>query len=208
MRDPPAEPADAARADAVPAAVGAGAGARAASLSEAEPDVEARVWTADDAVTRLFATHYRQLVRLATLLLHDRAVAEEVTQDAYVALHTSWRRLRDSDKALAYLRASVVNRSRSALRRRSVADRYAASTPPPATAPSAEAGALGSLEHQQVIAALRQLPTRQREVIVLRYYADLSEAEIADAIGVSRGAVKSHASRGMSALRKSLERPS
>jgi RNA polymerase sigma-70 factor (sigma-E family) len=196
MLDPPTEPADAARTDS----------ARAASLSAAERDADARAWTADDAVTRLFASHYRQLVRLAALLLHDRAVAEEVTQDAYVALHTSWRRLRDPDKALAYLRASVVNRSRSALRRRGVADRYTASAPPPATAPSAEAGALGSLEHQQVIAALRRLPTRQREVIVLRYYAELSEAEIADTIGVSRGAVKSHASRGMSALRKSLER--
>jgi RNA polymerase sigma-70 factor (sigma-E family) len=168
-------------------------------------DAAARAWTADEAVTRLFGAHYRNLVRLASLLLHDRAVAEDVTQDAFVALHRGWWRLRDADKALAYLRASVVNKARSALRRRTVADRYTANAPPPGSAPSAEAGALGVLEHERVIAALRRLPTRQREVIVLRYYADLSEAEIADAIGVSRGAVKSHAARGMAALRKSLE---
>jgi RNA polymerase sigma-70 factor (sigma-E family) len=194
MLDPPAEPS---------AADARAARARAAEAVAA--DASARAWSADEAVTRLFAAHYGRLVRLAVLLLHDRAVAEDVTQDSFVALHRSWRRLRDPDKALAYLRASVVNRARSALRRRSVADRYTASRPPPASAPSAEAGALGVLEHEQVIAAVRRLPTRQREVIVLRYYADLSEAEIADAIGVSRGAVKSHAARGMAALRQSLE---
>jgi RNA polymerase sigma factor (sigma-70 family) len=97
----------------------------------------------------------------------------------------------------------VVNRSRSALRHRAVAQR---SAPPPAPAPaSAEQGALLALEHAAVLAALRRLPRRQREVLVLRYYADLSEAEIADAIGVSRGAVKSHASRAMAALRAELE---
>jgi RNA polymerase sigma-70 factor (sigma-E family) len=160
-------------------------------------------WGADDAVTALYAAHYRSLVRLAALLLRDHAVAEEVVQDAFVAMHGAWRRLADPDKALAYLRQAVVNRSRSALRHRAVALRHA---PRPAPdAPSAEHGALIALEHATVLAALRGLPERQREVLVLRYYLDLSEADIADTLGISRGAVKSHASRGLTTLRTNLE---
>jgi RNA polymerase sigma-70 factor (sigma-E family) len=163
----------------------------------------APAWGADDAVTHLYAAHYRSLVRLAALLLHDAGVAEEVVQDSFVAMHGAWRRLADPDRALAYLRQSVVNRSRSALRHRAVVERPA---PPPAPdTASAEHGALIALEHAAVMRALRRLPQRQREVLVLRYYADLSEAEIADAIGISRGAVKSHASRAMAALRADLE---
>ena len=160
-------------------------------------------WGADDAVTHLYATHYRPMVRLAALLLRDPGVAEEVVQDAFVAMHGSWRRLREPERAVAYLRQSVVNRSRSALRRRTVAARHAPAPAP--DAPSAEHGALLALEHASVLGALRSLPARQREVLVLRYYADLSEADIAEAMGISRGAVKSHASRGMSALRSLLE---
>ena len=119
-------------------------------------------------------------------------------------MHGAWRRLRDPDRALAYLRQSVVNRSRSVLRHRTVELRHAPAPMPDAA--SAEHGAMGSLEHQEVIVALRRLPERQREVLVLRYDADLSEADIADAIGISRGAVKSHASRGMAALRTTLEK--
>jgi RNA polymerase sigma-70 factor (sigma-E family) len=163
-------------------------------------------WDADEAVTRLFTAHYRTLVRLAALLLGDRAVAEELVQDAYVRLHQNWRRLREPDKALGYLRTSVVNAARSAQRRRGVADRYVATLPPPGDMPSAELGAMGALEHATVIAALRELPTRQREALVLRYYLDLSEVEIAEAMGISRGAVKSHASRGIATLRTTLER--
>lgn len=166
----------------------------------------APAWDADEAVTRLFAAHYRSLVRLAALLLHDHGTAEEIVQDAFVALHGRWHRLRDSYQALAYLRATVVNRARSALRHRGVVGRHLASAVPPPDAPSAEAGALGALQHDAVVAALRALPARQREAIVLRYYVDLSEADIAEAMGCSRGAVKSHTSRGMAALRTTLER--
>lgn len=172
----------------------------------ADPAPAPAAWTADEAVTRLFAAHYRTMVRLATLLIRERGPAEEIVQDAYVALHARWGRLRDADRALAYLRQSVVNRSRSALRHRAVVRRFADREPPPATAPSAEAGALSVLEYEAVLAALRGLPARQREALVLRYYADLSEAEIAEAMGISRGAVKSHAARGVAALRGVLER--
>lgn len=160
-------------------------------------------WAADAAVTRLYAAHYRSLVRLGALLLRDTAAAEEVVQDAFVAMHGAWRRLQDPDRALAYLRASVVNGARSALRRQAVAARHAPRPGPDAA--SAEHGALVALEHAGVLRAVRALPTRQREVLVLRYYADLSEAEIAELLGVSRGAVKSHASRAMAALRTTLE---
>jgi RNA polymerase sigma-70 factor (sigma-E family) len=160
-------------------------------------------WGADEAVTHLYAAHYRSLVRLAALLLRDTSAAEEVVQDAFVAMHGAWRRLADPDRALAYLRQSVVNRSRSALRHRDVVARHAPAPPPHAA--SAEHGALTALEHASVMAALRRLPQRQREVLVLRYYADLSEADIAETMGISRGAVKSHAARGMAALRADLE---
>jgi RNA polymerase sigma-70 factor (sigma-E family) len=161
-------------------------------------------WDADEAVTQLYTAHYTSLVRLSAMLLRDREVAEEVVQDAFIAMHGAWRRLRDPDAALAYLRQTVVNRSRSALRRRRTSEKYAPAPMP--DAPSAEYGAMGLLEHQEVMVALRGLPERQREALVLRYYLDLSEAEIAEAMGISRGAVKSHSFRGMAALRTTLEK--
>ena len=161
---------------------------------------------AEAAVCDLYSANYQSLVRLAAILVRDAATAEEVVQDAFVAMHGAWVRLRDTDKALSYLRQSVVNRSRSVLRHRAVVDKYA---PKPAPdAPSAEQGAITLLERSAVIAALRALPARQREALVLRYYADLSEAQIANAMGISRGAVKSHTARGMSALRTVLEQES
>jgi RNA polymerase sigma-70 factor (sigma-E family) len=160
-------------------------------------------WNADRAVTELYSVHYRGLVRLAALLVRDIPTAEEVVQDAFVAMHGGWQRLRDAEKALAYLRQAVVNRSRSVLRHRTVVDKNLLKAPP--DMPSAEHGALVLLERSAVVAALRRLPDRQREAIVLRYYADLSEAEIAATMGISRGAVKSHTARGMSALRAALE---
>jgi RNA polymerase sigma-70 factor (sigma-E family) len=159
---------------------------------------------ADRAVIDLYTTHYRSLVRLAALLVRDIGTAEEVVQDSFVAMHGGWRRLRDSEKALSYLRQSVVNRSRSVLRHRVVVDRN--SPKPPPDMPSAEHGAIALFERSAVIAALRTLPTRQREALVLRFYADLSEAQIADAMQISRGAVKSHTARAMQALRTVLER--
>ena len=161
-------------------------------------------WDADRAVTVLYAAHYRSLVRLAALLLRDTATAEEVVQDSFVAMHDGWRRLRDNDKALSYLRQSVVNRARSVLRHRVVVDRNAPKPPP--DMPSAEQGAITLLERSAVVTALRTLPPRQREALVLRFYGDLSEAQIAAAMGISKGAVKSHTARAMTALRSVLER--
>ncbi len=159
---------------------------------------------ADQAVTELYIAHYRSLVRLAALLVRDLGTAEEVVQDAFVAMHGGWYRLRDNEKALAYLRQAVVNRSRSVLRHRQVVDRNAPKPQP--DMPSAEHGAIALFERSAVIAALRTLPARQREALVLRFYADMTEAQIADTMRISRGAVKSHTARAMQALRATLER--
>jgi RNA polymerase sigma-70 factor (sigma-E family) len=158
-------------------------------------------WTADEALEQLYAAHWRGLVRLSVLLVRDQGVAEEVTQDAFVAVHARWSRLRDPDKALAYLRQAVVNRSRSALRHRAVAQRHAATLRPIDDVDPTPT----SDRRAAVLDAMRALPDRQREVLALRYYLDLSEAEIADTLGISRGAVKSHASRGAAALRLLLQ---
>lgn len=164
-----------------------------------------QAWDADTALEQLYAAHWRSLVRLAVLLVRDQGLAEEIVQDAFVAVHGRWRRLRDPGRGLAYLRQTVVNRSRSALRHRAVVERHA-TTAKAAVEPVAGADdeAVATERRAQVLAALQALPARQREVMALRYYADLSEAEIADALGISRGAVKSHASRGAAALRTAL----
>lgn len=163
----------------------------------------ARAWDASDAVTEIYMAHYNQLVRLAVMLVHDVQTAEEVVQDAFEAMHLAWRRLRDTEKALSYLRQAIVNKSRSVLRHRKVVEMH-----PPKPAPdeqSAEYAAMTLIERSAVTSALRSLPARQREAVVLRYYGDFSEADIAQAMGISRGAVKSHTARAMSALKVILE---
>lgn len=157
---------------------------------------------ADHAVTVLYQSHYAALVRMAALLVGDVATAEDVVQDCFIALHRAWWRVRDTSTALFYLRRSVINRSRSVLRRRAVADRHPP-LPEPAL-PSAEESALAVVQLSVVRAALAGLPVRQREVLVLRYYADLSETQIAAVMGISRGSVKAHAARARDALRAAL----
>ncbi len=182
----------------------------AASVSAADVTMPLRAvitgpgeWNPELAVIELYSMQYKSLVRLAAMLVRDVSTAEEVVQDAFIAMHDGWHRLKDADKALAYLRQAVVNRSRSVLRHRMVVEKNA---PKPAPdMPSAEHGALALLERSAVIAALRNLPERQREAIVLRYYADLSEAEIAATMRISRGAVKSHTARAMASLKAALE---
>jgi len=161
--------------------------------------------TADQVVTALYRAQYRSLVRMATMLTSDSGTAEEVVQDCFVGMHAAFWRLRDMDKAVNYLRRSVVNRCRSAMRRRVVADRYRPEREP--EMPSAEQGALARLEQATVLTALSGLPVRQREAIVLRFYLDLSEEQVASAMNISRGAVKAHTARGKAALRIVLKDP-
>jgi RNA polymerase sigma-70 factor (sigma-E family) len=158
--------------------------------------------TDDDAVA-LYAAHRLRLVRLAVLLVDDLATAEDVVQDAFARFLARPTRLDDPQRAVAYLRTSVVNGARDKLRRRRTARAYE----PPHEVPrdaTAESAVLAE-EHREVLAALRQLAPRQREVLVLRYWSDCSEAEIAEHLGISRGAVKSTASRALDALEKMLE---
>ena len=160
-------------------------------------------WDADEALTALYTGHYAALVRLAALLVRSSGEAEEIVQDSFVAMHSKWGRLREPDKAVGYLRRTVVNRARSAQRHHRVADKHNVASSQ--VAASAEHSALAAESRAVVMDALYRLPTRQREVLVLRYYGDLSEADIAAALGISRGAVKSHASRGIAALHSTLE---
>jgi len=151
----------------------------------------------------MYGTQYRPLVRMSAMLLGDTGAAEEVVQESFIAVHAAWRRLRDIDKAVPYLRRSVLNRSRSILRHRMVTDRHVPVREP--DMPSAEQGAIAQFERSAVIEALRSLPARQREALVLKFYLELSEEEIAAAMKISTGAVKSHTSRGKAALRAALD---
>lgn len=159
---------------------------------------------ADEAVERLYAAHWAALVRLGALLLRDVPAAEEVAQDAFIALHRRWSSVREQDKALAYLRRSVVNGCRSVQRRRMVAARHLPD--PVRDIDSAETTVLAGERRDRALAALAALPRRQREVLVLRHWLDLSEADIAATLRISRGSVKAHSSRGLARLRQTMER--
>ncbi len=148
----------------------------------------------------LYRRQRMRMVRLAILLVDDPATAEDVVQEAFTGLYRNWSGLRDERAAVGYLRTAVINGSRSVLRRRKTAREYQPPHQPDAR--SAESLAMLSAEHQAIVAALSHLPARQREVLVLRYYDDLSEAEISEATGVSKGTVKSTASRALEALQK------
>jgi RNA polymerase sigma-70 factor (sigma-E family) len=150
----------------------------------------------------LYRDHRMRMVRLAVLLVDDPSTAEDVVQEAFTGLHRHWAGLRDEAAAVAYLRTAVVNGSRSVLRRRRTARDYV--PPHQVNARSAESLAMLSAEHQAVVDALALLPPRQREVLVLRYYGGMSEAEIADATGISRGTVKSTASRALDAVQRAM----
>jgi RNA polymerase sigma-70 factor (sigma-E family) len=154
----------------------------------------------------LYRDHRMRLVRLALLLVDEPATAEDVVQEAFAGLHRHWAGLRDEAAALGYLRTAVVNGSRSVLRRRRTAREYV--PPHQAHARSAESLAMLSAEHQAVVDALGTLAPRQREVLVLRYYGGLTEAEIAEATGISRGAVKSTASRALDAVARVMDQRS
>jgi RNA polymerase sigma-70 factor (sigma-E family) len=158
----------------------------------------------DDAVAVLFELHYVHLVRLARHLLDEPADAEDVVMDAFAGIALHWSRVRRTEEAFFYLRSSVVNACRSRLRRLRVARAWLHTQLERDAAP-AEQQAMVHLEQEAVAGALRELPRRQREVLVLRYYEDASEAEIADLLGVTTGSVKVHASRGLRALASRLE---
>ena len=175
------------------------------------------------SVAALYAEHALGLVRLAMVMTGDRATAEDIVQDAFLGLYRRWDRLTDVTAPLAYLRVSVVNGCRTTLRRRSrfalwprtSADDtldelvpVAGFGPQARLAESAEASMLLSEEQRAVAGALRKLPQRQREAVVLRYYLDLSEEETAQVMGVARGTVKSATHRALAAVGRILREES
>jgi RNA polymerase sigma factor (sigma-70 family) len=167
---------------------GLGGPVPAARGAQAEPE-------AGQALAALYETHYRSMVRLAALLIADLATAEEIVQESFAAVHGLRHALSDTDAALGYLRRAVVQRSRTAAR-----PEPGEAAGPQAAGPQADRALPGSA----VVSALRALPVRQREVLVLRYFADLPEAEIASATGISAAAVRSEAARAISALHAEL----
>ena len=159
--------------------------------------------TTVDHLTETYRAHYRSLLGPAALLPDDTASCEDVVQEAFIRVHSARKRVRDPEKTLAYLRQTVVNLSRSALRRRILGLKLL-SKPMPDMA-SAEEGAYDLLERDSLIKAMKGLQRRQREVLVLRYWSNLTEAQIAETLGISTGTVKSTASRALDALERILE---
>lgn len=163
-------------------------------------EADQAVRDADRAMTALYQAHYRPLVQLAVLLVTDLATAENIVQESFAAVHESWCALpgASADAALSYLRRSVVHRSRWVTRHAAEGMRG-----PGWPSDGREAGLL--LPGSAVVAALQALPASQREVMILRYFAELSEAEIASATGMSPAAIRSHTARAMSSLRAGLD---
>ncbi len=153
------------------------------------------------AVTALFDRHHRELVRMAALLGAEQD-AEDVVAEAFCELYRRWPRLRDPQAAPAYLRSAVCNLTRMRIRHLQVVRRHPELAP--ADTDSAEHEVVLREDQREVVLALRSLPDRQRQALVLRYWLDLREAEVAAAMGISVGAVKTHTSRGMAALTRSL----
>ncbi|MFI0448823.1 SigE family RNA polymerase sigma factor [Actinomadura sp. 6N118] len=153
------------------------------------------------AVTELYRGHALGLMRLALMMVGDRATAEDVVQEAFLGLYRRWSNVQDRAKALTYVRSAVLNGCRSALRRRRRP--FRGEHLPPVW--SAEAQVMVGEERAEVMVALHRLPVRQREALVLRYFAELSERETAEAMGISSGTVKSTTSRALAALGRILE---
>jgi RNA polymerase sigma factor (sigma-70 family) len=168
-------------------------------LTDASPDADAR-----ERVTALFEAHALGLVKFAKVMLGDQSIAEDVVQDAFVGMYRNWASLHDRDKALGYLRASVLNGCRTAHRNRTRRDRALLLAPDAGDIVSAEESALVGEANREVLAALRALPARQREAVVLRHYLGLNEEQAAQAMRVARGTVKSATSRGLSSLARIL----
>jgi RNA polymerase sigma-70 factor (sigma-E family) len=154
-----------------------------------------------DAVSVLYQAHAVSLIRIALLMLGDRAAAEDAVQDAFLGLYRRWPRLNERDKAETYLRSAVLNRCRDVLRGQTRRNRHVlAAASDLGEQASAEAMAMVSEDRRRLLTGLQRLPVRQREALVCRYYLELSEAETARAMGVSPGTVKSTTSRAVTAL--------
>jgi RNA polymerase sigma-70 factor (sigma-E family) len=155
-----------------------------------------------EAVIELYRDHYSELARFARLLVRDAGAAEDIVQEAFAKLYSSWHRVREPERAVGYLRVTILNLARGRARRNAVAQRH---EPDPANdVASAEDDAMGAAARQQVIDAIQHLSSRQRECLVMRYYRGLTESEIAEQLGCSVGSVRTHLKRGMANLEEQL----
>jgi RNA polymerase sigma-70 factor (sigma-E family) len=168
-------------------------------------DAAMRGGEAADAVGALYEATAIGLIRLAYVVLGDRHAAEDVVQEAFCNLFHRWDRLSHVDGAEYYVRVSVLNACRSVLRRRVIRSRRVLYELP---APSAEAALLGAEERDDLIRAVDRLPRRQREALVLRYYLDLPDNEIATLMGISPSTVRSTAHRALETLARKLKEKS
>ncbi|GII77794.1 RNA polymerase sigma24 factor [Sphaerisporangium rufum] len=153
----------------------------------------------DAGLVAFYRDHRLDLVRLAVLLVGDRETAEDVVQDVFARLHARWR---PGVTTLAYVRTCVLNGSRSVLRRRAVALRRTERVTD--LADSAETAALIGESRREMLLALARLPRRRREVLVLRYYLDLPDAEIAEILRIRESTVRSTTARALAGLLREL----
>ena len=163
---------------------------------------------ADEAVTVLYRAHALRLTRLAYVMIGDRGLAEDIVQEAFAGLHRRWGRLSDTSKVVFYLRSSVLNGCRTVLRGSTAARALTLidlGGEPMSVVASAEATALSTEERRALMSAIRRLPVRQREALVLRFYLDEPEAEIARLMGIRPGTVRSTTYRALAALGRLLE---
>jgi len=159
----------------------------------------------DALVADLFTTEGRSLVRLARMFCDDQAAAEDLVQEAFIRLHRSAGTIRDVDRAPAFLRSIVINLARDHNRRGLMSLRHRATTHRPDVTPGFEDEAVENAADRAVLAAVRLLPERQRACVVLRYYLQYSESEIADTLGISKNSVKTHCRRALATLEARLE---
>ena len=158
----------------------------------------------DALVARLFDDEGASLVRLARLFTDDRNAAEDLVQEAFIRLHKSAYRIRSEDKAAAYLRSIVLNLARDHNRRGLMSLRHQEAAPA-GTAPDAPEDRLLLDEEQMLLLhQVHALSPRQRDCILLRFYLELSEREIADVLSISPNSVKTHCRRGLASLRETV----
>lgn len=156
---------------------------------------------ATEQLTELYRSQRLSLLRLAVLLTGDRAQAEDVVHDAFAALARRWPSLAEPDRAAGYLRVSVVNGARSLHRKRAVISRHLRSAAPQ-PAPAADSSLLAEEQTRAMVAAVRRLPRRQQQVIALRYWAELSDGQIATELRISSVTVRATASKALKTLRQ------
>jgi RNA polymerase sigma-70 factor (sigma-E family) len=155
-------------------------------------------------VTSLFAQEGTALVRLARLFTDDRNAAEDLVQEAFIRLHRSVDRIRDPEKAAPYLRSILLNLARDHNRRGLMSLRHSEAMTPESSPEAPEDRVILNDQQSTVIAALEDLPARQRECLLLRFYFDQTEREIGETLDISPNSVKTHCRRGMESLRKNL----